>query len=46
MRDIDQFARDTLRLLGLAPDNWVPQRDGIDHNVVIVGGGQGGTAAE
>lgn len=44
MSDIDQFARDTLRLLGPAPDNWVPQRDGIDHNVVIVGGGQGGTA--
>ncbi|PLP99350.1 FAD-dependent oxidoreductase [Cupriavidus pauculus] len=44
MSDIDQFARDTLRLLGPAPDNWVPQRDGIDHNVVVVGGGQGGSA--
>lgn len=44
MSDIDQFAQDTLRLLGPAPDNWVPQRDGIDHNVVVVGGGQGGSA--
>nr|WP_315593989.1 FAD-dependent oxidoreductase [uncultured Cupriavidus sp.] len=44
MSDIDHFARDTLRLLGPAPDNWVPQRDGIDHNVLIVGGGQGGCA--
>ncbi len=44
MSDIDQFARDTLRLLGPAPENWVPPHAGIDHNVVIVGGGQGGSA--
>nr|WKF61299.1 FAD-dependent urate hydroxylase [Paraburkholderia busanensis] len=40
----DQLALDTLRLIGPAPENWVPPRDGIDHNVVIVGGGQSGTA--
>ncbi|ABE36039.1 pyridine nucleotide-disulfide oxidoreductase family protein [Paraburkholderia xenovorans LB400] len=40
----DQHAIDTLRLIGPAPDNWVPPRAGIDHNVVIVGGGQTGTA--
>jgi cation diffusion facilitator CzcD-associated flavoprotein CzcO len=40
----DQQALDTLRLIGPAPENWVPPRDGIDHNVVIVGGGQTGAA--
>jgi len=41
--DPDAFARDTLRLLGPAPANWVPDRDGIDHNVVVVGGGHTGS---
>ncbi|HYS63945.1 MAG TPA: SidA/IucD/PvdA family monooxygenase [Paraburkholderia sp.] len=40
----DQAALDTLRLLGPAPENWVPDRAGIDHNVVVVGGGQTGSA--
>ncbi|MFM0741820.1 SidA/IucD/PvdA family monooxygenase [Paraburkholderia xenovorans] len=40
----DQLALDTLRLIGPAPENWVPPRDGIDHNVVVVGGGQTGAA--
>ena len=40
----DQPALDTLRLIGPAPDNWVPPREGIDHNVVVVGGGQTGAA--
>ena len=44
MSDPDQLARDALRLLGPAPENWVPSRDGFDHNVLIVGGGQGGCA--
>ncbi|WP_244223016.1 SidA/IucD/PvdA family monooxygenase [Cupriavidus lacunae] len=44
MSDPDQFAREALRLLGPAPENWVPSRDGFDHNVLIVGGGQGGSA--
>lgn len=35
----DFLARETLRLLGPAPDNWVPDHAGIDHNVAIVGGG-------
>jgi FAD-dependent urate hydroxylase len=37
-------AEETLRLLGPVPDNWVPDRPGIDHNVTIVGGGQSGSA--
>jgi cation diffusion facilitator CzcD-associated flavoprotein CzcO len=37
-------AQSTLRLIGPDPQNWVPSRPGIDHNVVIVGGGQSGVA--
>ncbi|KAA0999689.1 NAD(P)/FAD-dependent oxidoreductase [Paraburkholderia panacisoli] len=40
----DNEARRTLELLGPAPENWVPERPGIDHNVFIVGGGQTGCA--
>ncbi|MFP4896593.1 SidA/IucD/PvdA family monooxygenase [Paraburkholderia sp. EG304] len=40
----DHDARRTLELLGPAPENWVPDRPGIDHNVLIVGGGQSGSA--
>ena len=42
--DIDHLARETLRLLGPAPENWVPAHPGIGHNVAIVGGGQSGSA--
>ncbi len=47
--DPDGGAREALRLLGPEPQDWVPEhadRDGrpIDHNVVIVGGGQSGCA--
>lgn len=35
-------ARDALRLIGPAPRNWVIDRPGVDHNVLIVGGGQTG----
>ena len=42
--DLDRDARRTLDLLGPAPDNWVPARAGIDHDVFIVGGGQTGCA--
>lgn len=44
INDPDQAAREALRLLGPAPENWVPQRAGFDHNVLVVGGGQGGSA--
>src|SRR5471030_3351444 len=40
----DANALEALRLLGPDPDNWVPDRAGIDHNVLIVGGGQTGAA--
>ena len=40
----DSVAQDTLRLIGPDPENWVPDREGIDHNVVIIGGGQSGSA--
>src|SRR6478752_6979269 len=42
--DLDEGARDALRLLGGVPPNWVPDRPGIDHNVAIIGGGQTGCA--
>jgi cation diffusion facilitator CzcD-associated flavoprotein CzcO len=44
MTDPDAAARATLRLIGPDPQNWVPDRPGIDHNVVLVGGGQTGSA--
>src|ERR1700686_1148535 len=49
MDDPDIAARETLRLIGPDPQNWVPERAGpdgrpIDHNVAIVGGGQSGCA--
>ena len=40
----DADARNALRLIGPDPQNWVPDRPGIDHNVMIVGGGQSGCA--
>ena len=42
--DHDAAARNALRLLGPDPANWVPDRPGIDHNVVLAGGGQTGSA--
>ncbi|HVH79650.1 MAG TPA: NAD(P)/FAD-dependent oxidoreductase, partial [Stellaceae bacterium] len=49
MTDPDAGAREALRLLGPDPANWVPDRPDsigkpIDHNVLIVGGGQTGCA--
>lgn len=40
----DHFASETLRLIGPDPENWVVDRSGTVHNVVVVGGGQTGTA--
>jgi cation diffusion facilitator CzcD-associated flavoprotein CzcO len=42
--DPDAGARAALRLLGPDPADWVPEKAGIDHNVIIVGGGQTGCA--
>lgn len=42
--DPDLAAKTALRLIGPDPQNWVPDRDGIDHNVMLVGGGQTGCA--
>jgi cation diffusion facilitator CzcD-associated flavoprotein CzcO len=42
--DPDADARNALRLIGPDPQNWVPERPGLDHNVVVVGGGQSGSA--
>jgi cation diffusion facilitator CzcD-associated flavoprotein CzcO len=42
--DPDHLARETLRLLGPAPEDWVPAHAGIDHNVAVIGGGQNGGA--
>jgi cation diffusion facilitator CzcD-associated flavoprotein CzcO len=41
--DFDSAARETLRLIGADPQNWVPDRKGIDHNVVVIGGGHSGS---
>ncbi|MFT4117607.1 FAD-dependent oxidoreductase [Bradyrhizobium sp.] len=41
--DIDKTSRETLRLIGPDPQNWVPDRAGVDHNVAIIGGGQSGS---
>lgn len=40
---LDSTARETLRLIGPDPQSWVPDRAGIDHNVVVVGGGHSGS---
>lgn len=42
--DPDHTAQEALRLLGPWPANWVPAHEGIDHNVLVVGGGQSGSA--
>jgi cation diffusion facilitator CzcD-associated flavoprotein CzcO len=42
--DTDAAARESLRLIGPDPRNWVPDRPDIDHNVAVVGGGQTGSA--
>jgi cation diffusion facilitator CzcD-associated flavoprotein CzcO len=42
--DPDFAATSALRLIGPDPRNWVPDRPNIDHNVVLVGGGQTGSA--
>jgi FAD-dependent urate hydroxylase len=42
--DPDSVAREALRLIGSDPENWVPDRDGVDHNVLVVGGAQSGSA--
>jgi cation diffusion facilitator CzcD-associated flavoprotein CzcO len=44
MNDPDAEARNALRMIGPDPANWVPDHDGIDHNVTIIGGGQTGCA--
>ncbi|BAT55705.1 hypothetical protein NOS3756_46980 [Nostoc sp. NIES-3756] len=41
--DPDFGPREALRLLGPFPDNWVPDRPGVDHNVTIVGGSGSGS---
>lgn len=41
--DVDAAARETLRLIGADPQNWVTERSGVDHNVAIIGGGQSGS---
>ncbi len=42
--DPDRVARDTLRLAGPDPENWVPSRPGVNHDVAVIGGGQSGLA--
>jgi cation diffusion facilitator CzcD-associated flavoprotein CzcO len=42
--ELEAQTRRMLRWAGPDPGNWVRARDGVDHNVVVVGGGQSGTA--
>ncbi|QLE44428.1 NAD(P)/FAD-dependent oxidoreductase [Nostoc sp. C052] len=39
----DFAAHEALRLLGPDPENWVPDRAGIDHNITIIGGSGSGS---
>lgn len=39
----DRGAEEALRLIGPDPADWVAERPGVDHNVVVVGGGQTGS---
>jgi cation diffusion facilitator CzcD-associated flavoprotein CzcO len=38
----DVAAQESLRLLGLDGNNWIAPREGVDHDVAIIGGGQSG----
>jgi cation diffusion facilitator CzcD-associated flavoprotein CzcO len=40
----DAAAQESLRLLGLDGNNWIAPRQGVDHDVAIIGGGQSGVA--
>jgi cation diffusion facilitator CzcD-associated flavoprotein CzcO len=40
--DADLAAQESLRLLGLDGKNWIAPRQGVDHDVAIIGGGQSG----
>jgi cation diffusion facilitator CzcD-associated flavoprotein CzcO len=39
---LEEQTRSALRWIGRDPADWVRPRTGVDHNVVIVGGGQSG----
>ena len=39
---LEQQVKQSLRYLGDDPANWVPKKEGIDHDVTVVGGGQSG----
>ncbi len=41
-RDLEEQTARALRWGGRDPADWVRARSGVDHNVVIVGGGQSG----
>ncbi|WP_321857485.1 NAD(P)/FAD-dependent oxidoreductase [Paraburkholderia tropica] len=42
---LEENIRNALKWQGPYPANWVPPHPGVDHDVVIVGGGQTGVAA-
>lgn len=39
---VDTAARESIRLLGADPVNWVTPTPGVDHDVAVIGGGQSG----
>jgi FAD-dependent urate hydroxylase len=40
--EADLAAQESLRLLGLDGNNWIAPREGVHHDVAIIGGGQTG----
>jgi cation diffusion facilitator CzcD-associated flavoprotein CzcO len=41
-RELEEQTQRAMRWIGREPADWVRPRNGVDHNVVIVGGGQSG----
>ncbi|MFM1817077.1 MAG: hypothetical protein RLZ98_3772 [Pseudomonadota bacterium] len=42
---LENLVRETLADLGPEPEPWVPKKPGVEHDALIVGAGQSGTAA-
>ncbi len=40
--EADLAAQESLRFLGLDGSNWIAPRQGVDHDVAVIGGGQSG----
>ncbi|CAN5778397.1 FAD-dependent urate hydroxylase HpyO [soil metagenome] len=45
IKGLEADVKRSMQALGGLPENWVPARPGVDHDVLIVGGGQSGVTA-